>query len=165
VSSKNDKIILTIGEGRFNRLRASIVNIKSRLFTIITMNLLVISILFTLYRYILSLANKPEYYKIFIGLPIFLLLFSLSISLYGIMEKTVGKEIISYKKNYFEKYRKMTEENLYKKFVNNLQQGLDTNEKNKKRLTVIYDGSLIIYLSSLIIFGVYMVLDILEIIQ
>jgi len=154
---KHHELLLFMGERTYNRLMMNLINAKTRLVNMVSINLIVLSLLSSISLYIFSLGdeNKFIYYRFFLGVPIGILIFSFLISVYGLIYRIEGWEIVSFGERDFEDYMKMSEEKLYDDFLINLKKGLEINSGEYKKLVKIFDISLILFSLSVIMIVIY----------
>jgi hypothetical protein len=117
--------LLSIGSDRLGRLIDSITTGKSRLITLLELNLVYLTIVISIYPLIWDESD----FKVYLWIPILLSIASLIISINGYHRKTEIIDIISYKDADFKRYNKSSEQELYDELLKNLKEGLQGGEK------------------------------------
>ncbi len=162
---KHHQLLLFIGERTYNRLMMNLINAKTRLMNMISINLIVLSLLSSISIYILQLEVKPKYYEIFIGASIALLIISFIISVYGFKQKIEGWEIVSMDEKDFKKYMKYSEKELINDFLHNLKKGFKNNRENYKKMVRWFDYSLYFFFFAIFMVVIYTIFGIVGVIK
>ena len=112
--------LLSIGNDRLGRLIDNVRSGKSRLITLVELNLVYLTIVVSIYPSIWEKSN----FRIYLWIPILFSIASLIVSIYGYHRKTEITEIMSYTDEDFNKYEKFSEQELYDDFLKNMKEGL-----------------------------------------
>lgn len=148
---KHHKLLLSTGEGTYSRLMTNIINAKTRLVNIVTMDLVILSIILSVCLYLFN--NGWKYYEIcLVASSIGLLILSLFFSLMGLIRKTRSWEIISTNEEDFEEYMELDEKGLFKDFLENLKKGLSKDKKAYQDIVTLFDYALGSFVIAVIIF-------------
>jgi len=148
--------LLSIGNDRLGRLIDNIVNGKSRLITLLELNLVFLTVVVSTYPLIWEKSD----FKIFLWIPILLSIASVIISTVGYNRKTEITEILSYKDEDFNKYEKYSEQELYDDLLENLKEGLKDGNNFCSYISKFLNAALFTFGSSI---GLYIVMSLLVI--
>lgn len=156
------RLFLEIGERVYDRLNLDILNAKSRLVSIVTMDVVAISIIASVRLYLLTLENIDLviHENIICGVPLGILVLSWVVAVTGIYKKIHTIEILPAKKESIEDYFSENLDGFYLRLKENLITSLNDDNKTYKEFTKYFDVSLLFMIMGVLIFCSLIVIEI-----